>query len=294
MYDARTQSDSASLAQKIALGAIAGSLVIGMLAATFLWPTENQRKQAQIDNYQLNLALTDNDIIPMAMPGLNLTDFESSILELDKSAHADLEEKLKQSANQADAIGITFAEIETLLQTLAPMLAQADIHYADAVLARTRDGLRSAAANSNPYCQGTNYSAFRQGPDPMRNALIFARELTSQIPEIGQYSADIATLMLQAATNARHSPASYGPLTSVDKAAIEGVVSSLLDDPDIKKIALTLKTKQAVAPVLETMDVCIVSIAAITAISTLPQDTKARLWADIVSDGTGLKAFMPN
>ena len=153
------------------------------------------------------------------------------------------------------------------------------------MLALTRNGLNRAIDSNSPYCQGIHYSALGDAPYEFHNAFTVATSFASQVPKVGQYSADIATLMLQAAASARTSTTHHGPLTNIDKATIEGVLASLEDDPSFKQILQAFQAKQSLSPSLKNMDVCQAGVTAIIAISTLPQDTKTRLWANMFGNG---------
>jgi len=282
LFDARTNSDLIIKNQKVTLGLSACLCVCIVLAFAIFLSAQNDNTQTKVSNYQQRLTEADNGIIPMAMPDLKLLSFESSYLELSETAHHRLEAKLKQSNDQTQAINITFSDAQALIRANSALLAKADVRYVDAMLALTRNGLNSAITINSPYCQGIHYKTLGHAPYRFRNALTIATSFASQVPKMGQYSADMATLMLQAAANARTITTHHGSLTNIDKATIEGVLVSLEDDPHLKQILQAFQSGHSLAPSLKNMDACKTGVAAITALSTLPQDTKARLWAHML------------
>jgi len=283
VYDARGKTDFEVKLQKVILGILAVAFLIGGLAWAIFWPTAGERRQDKIDNYQVYLAGADDNIIPVAMPDLEMQVFESSLLELDAAAHAQLTRNLKNSTNQANAIDTTLTEIEAVLRAHAPLLASADVRSFDALLTLSRNGLRKAAHAQSQYCLGTHYDGLGTGTKLQRSAFSLTKEFAVQIPAAGQYVIDASTVMLQAATTAQGTPALNGPLTTVDRAAIEGVRQSILADPDMKEIFAAFQSEDDFSPDVAKIDMCTAAASAITAIATLPQDTKARIWAALVT-----------
>lgn len=285
MFDARINSNYLIKAEKFNLGLFACICIFALLGFAIFVAVYNGTKQSKVVNYQKHLSVAENNIIQITMPDLKLASFKGAYLELSETAHQSLEAKLKQSNDQAQAINITFTETQALISANSDLLANADVRYVDAMLALTRNGLKNAIDINSPYCQGIHYSALGEAPYKFRNTLMVATSFASQVPKMGQYSADMATLMLQAAVNARTSAIPHGPLTNIDKATIEGVLVSLEGDPNLKQLLQAYLSKQPLSPSLTNMDVCQAGATVISAISTLPQDTKVRLWANMFGDG---------
>ena len=91
---------------------------------------------------------------------------------------------------------------------------------------------------------------------------------------------DVMAGLMIAIEDARVHPVQRGTLTRADEAALQGVVMSLMADPDVLPLMVSLRAGDDAKKTLNGVNVCNLGATAVTAAKTLPQETKGRLLAE--------------
>ena len=169
--------------------------------------------------------------------------------------------------------------IETIDRHSAELAAIHD-NDIDALIEVTRDRLRAASQKKNAKCDGGNYPALTPG------ALINVHELDQAITEIDapliDYKLSVMTHMFEAMARARFAPERRGEMTAADKAAWDGIAMSLMSDPQLRPLLTETTPRAEGMAALAGFDLCEYGATAMLAVKTLPQDTKGRLFAELV------------
>lgn len=289
MYDARKHSESGKLFKQMLFASLAGALAICALIIALTWPTPDQRIANQQVEYQTRLANAEAGIIALAFPEARTSNLQSSLMELDGAAYQKLENRLKQSRIRSEATYILTMELEALLPQYAHELAHASSAAFDAILERTRTDLQMALRTAHPACREANYVDLTAANTSIRSAAQLIVQASADAPAFEQYVIDIAALLIEAAQQGRENPIPPARLTRFDEAALESLIDTLKPDPHI---AALLSAKQGRSQQGAQINVCEAGTTLITALLTLPQETKARLWADLVTGGEGLKRII--
>lgn len=206
----------------------------------------------------------------------------ATLLRVDPGASSALNKRLAKISGKprVEQSQIVFAHAADMLKDHAADLARADTRHLDDILVMTRDRLRSASHASSPWCQGTRYADLDQASFADRAAL--NRELKMLQEPLHDYGLELVTHLLIAIEHARTHPVSRGALTQTDKAAMQGVMMSMLSDPQIMPLLLAEKTGGNSDEGVKSLNVCDLGATTVTAIKTLPQDTKGRAFTDLV------------
>ena len=88
------------------------------------------------------------------------------------------------------------------------------------------------------------------------------------------------TGLMVAIEDAREHPVTRGEMTRADEAALQGMVMSIMADPDVLPIIVSLQSGEDAKKALKGVNVCNLGATAVTAAKTLPQETKGRLLAE--------------
>lgn len=210
-----------------------------------------------------------------------------ALRRFDPEARAQLDSALvNASAAPADRKAeIVLAHALSLLDRHGEALAHADTRHVDNLLDLTRARLKKAARKESPWCDGARYSSLSQsnlaGGDAMAAEL---RELETPLRD---YTFEAMTRLLVAAADGKRRPVEHGEMTPLDEAAVQGVMMSIISDPQIMPLLLATQTGKDPEDALAEINVCDLGATAVVAIKTLPQDTKGRVFAALVRDRQG-------
>jgi hypothetical protein len=205
-----------------------------------------------------------------------------TLARVDPQAAATLDKRLGKAsklpvAKQAEVV---FDHASTVLKDRAVDLAKADTRHVDDILTMTRDRLRDASRANSEWCQGSRYTDLDQSVLADRAEL--ARQFEMLEEPLRDYGFELATHLLIAVEDSEAHPVSHGPLTQTDKAAMQGVVMSMVSDPQVMPLLMAAQTGADSRELVKSLNVCDLGATAVTAIKTLPQDTKGRAFADLV------------
>ncbi len=213
----------------------------------------------------------------------------TALKEVDPATYGQLETQIARAGGSRAKQMQTLIESSTdVFKANADVLVKADSRHFDAILMLTRDGLRQASRSRSKWCRGSQYTAL-EGMSPLA-----AQQFGQQIMDLAEPMQDFAlqtnTLLLEAVRDARLRPVNHGELNRADKAAMQGLMMSVISDPQIMPLMMQAQTGADPKDLLAKVNVCEVGITAVLALKTLPQGTKGRLWAEAVRqarDGKG-------
>lgn len=221
-----------------------------------------------------------------------------TLSRVDPSASSSLNKRLAKVTGkpQAEQSEVVFEHAANLLKDHAADLSRADIRHFDDILVMTRDRLRSASHSGSAWCQGSRFADFDQATFANKAAL--SRELKMLEEPLRDYGLELVTHLLIAIEDAGANPVNRGALTQTDKAALQGVMMSMVSDPQVMPLLMAAQTGGDPNELVKSLNVCDLGATAVTAIKTLPQDTKGRAFADLVrqmelggGDLSGLSQF---
>ena len=189
-------------------------------------------------------------------------------------------DKRLAGARNTEHVEIVLQHAGQVLKANADDLAKADTRHLDAWLDMTRDSLRQASRRNNEWCAGSRYA----GLSDMKGASTAAisQELSGLEDELNGYVFATMSHFLTAIEDARDHPVSRGPVTPRDEAALQGVMMSMISDPQVLPIIMAAQSNDDPEQVLKSINVCDLAATAVTAVKTLPQDTKGRVFAEAV------------
>ncbi|MFT5932627.1 MAG: hypothetical protein ACI93G_001718 [Hyphomonas sp.] len=209
------------------------------------------------------------------------TYFET-LARVDPGASANLGKRLAKANRrpQAEQAGIVFDHAADLLKEHAADLARADTRYLDTILAMTRNRLKSASHAGNAWCQGSRYAGL--DPSILGDKAALNHELKMLEEPLRDYGFELVTHLLVAIEDSGIHPVARGALTNTDKAAMQGVVMSMVSDPQVMPLLMAAQTGTDSRDLVSSLNVCDLGATAVSALKTLPQDTKGRAFADLV------------
>ena len=192
-------------------------------------------------------------------------------------AHALLIKAQNKSVDQqAEAL---FEHGSEVLKAHAGDLAHAPTRHFDELLTMTRTRLNSAARKNNKWCRGARYAEMVNME--FTRPAEFERQFEDLKPALQDYSFDVMTRLLLAAEDGRKSPIRRGGLSPQDEKALQGVALSLMADPEIRPLIMSSQGSADAEALLRKINVCRIAATAVSAVKTLPQDTKGRLFAEL-------------
>lgn len=206
----------------------------------------------------------------------------ATLSRVDPGASSALNKRLAKISGKprVEQSEIVFAHAADVLKDHAADLARADTRHLDDILVMTRDRLRSASHSGSPWCQGARFADLDQTSFADKAAL--NRELKTLEEPLRDYGLALVSHLLVAVEDARSNPVSRDALTQTDKAAMQGVMMSMLSDPQVMPLLMAAQTGEDADKLVKSLNVCDLGATAVTAIKTLPQDTKGRAFADLV------------
>lgn len=275
-FDARKAQKAPASGQQNALFALITLMVVcGAFFAVLSLP----HKAAGHDSSRL----TQVSVLETSMPDLPGEAAESYFFALgrvDPKAQEDLSRKIARAGKRDDEAltQLIMAHAEKVLRDHADELGQADTKHFDTLLDMTRTRLRQAARKRSKWCNAARYAdladmEFRQPAD-------FELAMAEFKAPLKDYSFDVMAGLMIAIEDARVHPVQRGTLTRADEAALQGVVMSLMADPDLLPLMVSLRAGDDAKKTLNGVNVCNLGTTAVTAAKTLPQETKGRLLAE--------------
>lgn len=220
------------------------------------------------------------------MPDLDVRALDRALAAFDAAAHRKLMTSLGEVApDDSKALQeIVVTAIGEIVSGNQQVFAAMPVSHIDRVLTRTVDGLRGAASSRNRWCRGQTYVDYK--PAIERNAEIGAARLAGDISQdnkgLAQYMVDVGTIMIEGGVEARRRPATRGAMTPQDEAAMQGVVFSMMADPQVMGLIMAGQGGADSDQAIAALDFCGLGVTAMMALRTLPQETKGRAWAHAV------------
>lgn len=236
--------------------------------------------------------------IPAGLTSKPAKTYFETLARIDPGASASLDERLARANRrpQAEQTQIIFDHAAGLLKSHAADLARADTRHLDEILVMTRDHLKSASRSGNAWCQGSKYADL--DPSVFGNKAALSQELKLLEEPLRDYGFELVTHLLVAIEGAEAQPVNRGALTQTDKVAVQGVVMSMVSDPQVMPLLMAAQTGTDSRDLVSSLNVCDLGATAVSALKTLPQDTKGRAFADLVhqmelggADLAGLSRF---
>ena len=293
-FDARrTQTEPRSGTLKFAIITLAVVVGAFLTALLFPWPSANEQASVRIQSIKESSysplrdgAFRKNKSAQAYFKALAAFDPDAANVARDLLA-ASQDRPVDQQAD------LLFEHAGDLLRDQAKDIANAPTSHFDGILNLTRDRLNSAARRNNKWCRGARYAemADKEFTDPAA----FSAQFDALKPALQDYSFDVMTLLLQAAEDGRANPVRRSKLSPRDEMALQGVAVSLMSDPEFRPLLMSAQSGADADASLRKTNVCRIAATAVTAVKTLPQDTKGRLFAELtrnVADGgTNLGTF---
>lgn len=220
------------------------------------------------------------------MPDLGVEGLDRALAAFDPAAHKALVTAIGEAAPDDAKVlqEIVVTAVGDIVADNQQVFAAMPVSHVDRVLTRTVDGLRAASSSRNRWCRGQTYLDYR--PAIERNAEIGAARLAGDISRdnagLAQYLVDVGTIMIEGGAEARRSPAERGGLTPQDEAALQGVLFSMMADPQVMGLMLSGQGGADSEKAMAALDFCGLGVTAMMALRTLPQETKGRAWAHVV------------
>ncbi len=277
MYDAR--NDNRFSASGDALFFV---VVVVVVAAAFFAGFAAPRMLSSDDAERVVSASDSGDALSgslaKAFRDKRTRNYLAALKDYDARSYAELEQRVASAGDKA-------ARRDAILQHSADIMidnqrdiSRSDVRYFDNMLTLAQRGLRQASSGRSRFCKG----AFYQGVEAMSEREM--RRLSTQLAasdEIYEYSIDFMKVVVDAASDGRTNPKRYGALNSTDEAAMQGLVFSLMGDQEIMKAMMAAQRGGSAA--LNDLDICKIGGTLVSAVKTLPQATKGRLWAQAMS-----------
>jgi hypothetical protein len=220
--------------------------------------------------------------VPSGWRSKSAKTYFATLSRVDPGASSSLTRRLAKVSGKplAEQSEVVFEHAADLLKDHAADLARADVHHLDNILVMTRGHLRSASHSGSSWCQGARFADLDKAS--FADRAVLNRELKMLEEPLRDYGLELVTHLLVAIEDARSNPVSHGPLTQTDKAAMQGVMMSMLSDPQVMPLLMAAQTGADTQKLVTSLNVCDLGATAATAIKTLPQDTKGRAFADLV------------
>ena len=288
-FDARkAQSASASGQQNALFALITLIVVCGAFFAVLSLPHKASGSREPILDKVSSVTLS----MPQ-LPGEMAEAYFIALGEADPEAQQALSGKLSRAGGLDDraATLLVMEHAETVLRAHAGELAQADAKHVDRILEAARTRLRAASRKHSKWCDAARYADLSEGE--FRSPADLQQQMAELEAPLRAFSFELMTALMVAVEDARAHPVPRGGLTHADEAAIQGVVMSVMSDPDVMPLVMSLQSGADARKALKGVNVCDLGVMAVTAAKTLPQETKGRLLAEAASqlEKNGASAF---
>ncbi|MDX1291200.1 MAG: hypothetical protein R3265_00190 [Hyphomonas sp.] len=294
-FDARGGQKSSG-SNTIVFGAITLTVVAGAFFAVLSLPQKNPGPAPSQALAQS--AVIEAETSHEGFSGRSARNFLAVLGRVDPAARAALDRKLAK-ARPNMRTGLAFEVATDVLARHKDSLAQASTAHVDDWLNMTRRRLKAASRANHRWCDGRRYQAF-DGRSSLTSQMAAATDLADLGSELTGYTLDSISLALEAIEDARQHPVRHGPLTHSDEAALQGVAMSMMSDPQVMPLMMASGRGRPPEELLARLDMCELGATAVTALKTLPQGTKGRVFAEMVreanfdSDDLGALSSLPN
>ncbi|MEO0884004.1 MAG: hypothetical protein AAFY34_14920 [Pseudomonadota bacterium] len=282
MYDARKYKGGGSLKDGMAFG------LFVMLAAlvSFLVAFKVPDLFASASADPAARVIDANASGELTFPDIDASRLDAALRRYDVDLHAAATARLASATDTTlDGMGdLLVDELAVALAADQELFARMPIRYLNEVINLSRDRLYKAERRKNPWCKGSSYGDFMGVTDPSQLSLIGDRmrqDMADANAALAQYVVDAGAILLEGAVAARRSPTQLGPVTDQDNAALQGMVVSLVTDEQVMPLMLAAQQGDADGA-LEQLNICSLGVTAITAVRTLPEETKGRVWGQIM------------
>lgn len=284
-FDARGGS-SGSGSNNLVFGIAAVAVVGVAFAGTFMLGGKSSSVPAQAATQTAPIEMAAVKPVSLA-PSLTSQEAKAYMIALaavDADAHEKLARKLQRSAGKSESarFDIIGKHAAKTIKANSAYLEKADARHLDRVLSHTRTSLKKASRANSKWCRGSTYVGLENASAAEIKAL--QNDILNDEKALQTYSFEVMTLLMEAAADGRDNPVNHTKLTSTDEMAIQGVVMSMMSDPQIMPLLLASQSGQSSEQVLSKLNVCDLGATFVSAVKTLPQDTKGRLWAEIIRE----------
>ena len=281
MYDARKRSGSIN--SNATFAGIAIIVVVVAFLVALKLPVRGSSELTTDSVAALNPAASVDALEDIFRDKTSRT-YLALLREVDSGSYADLETAVLAAGGSKDQkMQALIGQTGDILAMNADALAHSDVRYFDEMLMIARDGLRQAARSKSRFCQGSRYSRLNNMSEA--DTRRFGEQLMELEGPLREISLKMNTVLLKAIRDARAHPVSYGPLNAADKAAMQGLVMSMVSDPQIMPLMMQARSGTQPEDLLAKLNVCELGVTAVMAVRTLPQDTKGRVWAEAIRQG---------
>lgn len=209
------------------------------------------------------------------------------------SAAQDLERQVRRATSRgADKVELGLLVLQAGSEGIASnleRLARADTRHFNAMLELSETALRDLSRSGAPYCKGSDLMTFASLPDQQLYAAVFDRVGHGA----GLYDFGLAfnSLALEALEDARRNPVTHGRITRSDEQALQGLAFAIMSNPDLMKLLTTEgKSRTEMDKVVASVNFCDMGAKMITQVEALPEATKGRLWAEMLSQAASGQA----
>lgn len=294
-FDARGGKGPAISSNAMFAGVVV-AVVGGAFLAVLNFPHSSGKGDAPQDI--VAIAETETSLAPGGFSSKSATYYFETLARIDPSASASLQSRLGKSRgpNGINEATIVLSHGAALLKERAGDLAHVDTRHVDDILIMTRDRLKAASRAGNIWCDGDQYADLDESA--LRNPAALEQNFARLEAPLQDYGFELMAGLLLAADDAARNPVTHGPVTHADKAALEGVVMSMLSDPQVMPLLMAAQKSGNPDELRRKLNMCELGATAMTALKTLPQDTKGRVFADLVrqlaegnADLTGLTRY---
>jgi len=273
MYDARGGSSGSSDSNTVFAIAIVG-VIVAAFAVVLMWPSSS----------------SDKSIIPQVAEKSEQVEIHASftgkeeraviaaISDIDPDAYQRIETRLASgNINTAKRDEIVLQEFSTIVMANIDVIGNADVKHFDAILSDVRTSLQKASRSGSKLCKGSTYAKF-ESMQQSQVTKFMQKELMNN-DGVRKFGLQTTHRVLEAISDARANPVQHGAMDASDDSAIQGLVMSLVTQPEIMSLAMAANTGAGAEDALEKTNICQLSVAALKAVDTLPDRTKGRVWA---------------
>jgi hypothetical protein len=281
MFDARHGND------KSGGGLAFGLITIGVVSALFIgvlfFPSITGEGKAPVPG------LAEEQADPSLLTAFEDTPTQVYLTKLQRTFPS-VANDLQRDVNKARSRGADNVELGVLVMQAGyteiedsfERLARADVRYFNEMLDLGINGLTDLSRSGAPYCKGSDLITLASLSEQQLYAAAFDR--VGHGAGLYNFGLEFNGIVLDAIHDARANPRNYGPLTPDDQRAVQTLMLGLVTDPQIMKL-MTLEgsSRAEMDRAMEQVNFCDLGATILRKIDALPQDTKGRLWSEVMS-----------
>lgn len=292
-FDARKGSSSAGTGnQNMLFAGVTLAVVCGAFFAVLALPTKSNGSARLANAPGAQVAAVNTAAMPR-LPGEQAEAYFVALGRVDAEAQAKLSARITKAGRIDDGAlaELVMEHAGEVLKAHASELALADTKHVDHLLDLARDRLRSASRKRSKWCEASRYAELQQME--FQSPAQLKRELAEVEAPMREFAFEALTGLMVAVEDARVNPVQRGELTRKDEAALQGMMMSLMTDPDVMPLMISLQSGADAEKALKGVNICELAATAVAAAKTLPQDTKGRILAEAMDnmDKNGMGAF---